>query len=215
MKDHVKKILDELLARFDCLRGCEKEIVTAYQLMEECYTHGGKVLICGNGGSQADADHIVGELMKGFLLKRPVSREYATQLGRDFEDGAYLAANLQGALPAISLGNHNALLTAFSNDVAPDMGFAQQVFGYGKKGDVLIGLTTSGNSGNVVNAAKIAKSLGVSVVSITGAGGGKIAALSDSAIQLPATETYLVQELTLPVYHALCAMIETHFFACS
>lgn len=215
MKDHVKKILDELLARFDCLRGCEKEIVTAYQLMEECYTHGGKVLICGNGGSQADADHIVGELMKGFLLKRPVSQEYATQLGRDFEDGAYLAANLQGALPAISLGNHNALLTAFSNDVAPDMGFAQQVFGYGKKGDVLIGLTTSGNSGNVVNAAKIAKSLGVSVVSITGAGGGKIAALSDSAIQLPATETYLVQELTLPVYHALCAMIEAHFFACS
>lgn len=214
MEKHVQQIFEHLFTRFDCLRGCEKEIASAYKLIEQCYANGGKLLICGNGGSQADADHIVGELMKGFLLKRPVSQQYAELLGETFDNGTYLAQNLQGALPAISLGNHNALLTAFSNDVAPDMVFAQQVFGYGRKGDVLIGLTTSGNSANVVNAAKIAKSLGVSVISITGTNGGKIAAFSDSAINLPAAETYLVQELTLPVYHALCAMIEAHFFAC-
>jgi len=213
MKPSVQAIFDELMTRYPILKSCSDEILTAYTLIESCYTSGGKVMICGNGGSAADSDHIVGELMKGFLLRRPVDTEIRNELTELFgEDGIYLADNLQGALPAINLTAQSAIQTAFANDVAPDMVFAQQVYGYAALGDVLIGLSTSGNSANVVNAAKIAKLKGAFVIAMTGAGGGKLRTLSDAVIAVPETETFKIQELHLPIYHALCAMIEAHFF---
>jgi D-sedoheptulose 7-phosphate isomerase len=171
------------------------------------------VLICGNGGSAADSEHIVGELMKGFKLKRPIPQTARAALARLFpEKGADLADHLQGALPAISLTGHPALSSAFANDVRADMVYAQQVYGYGRPGDMLIALSTSGNSTNILNAAKIAKAFGMAVLGMTGQGGGKLSELSDVCIRVPAEETYRVQELKLPVYHALCAMLEEEFF---
>jgi phosphoheptose isomerase len=174
------------------------------------------VLICGNGGSASDAEHITGELMKGFLLKRPVPADFRVKLESAFgaSDGAYLADNLQGAVPAISLVSQSAIITAFSNDVASDMAFAQQVYGYGRPGDVLIGLSTSGNSGNVINAAKTAKAIGMGVIGITGEMGGDLAQFCDFTIRAPEKVTYLAQEYHLPIYHCLCAMIESELFEC-
>lgn len=213
MKPKVKHIFEELFTGYPRLGECRRSIGEAFTLLKRCYENGGKVLICGNGGSAADSEHIVGELMKGFLLKRELDGEAVEKLKNAFpEDGEYLSRHLQGALPAISLASHSALVHAFINDVAPDMAFAQQVYGYARKGDVLIGLSTSGSSKNVVNAIKASRAFGLGTVGMTGADGGALRDLCDITIRVPARDTYAVQEYHLPVYHALCAMLEEEFF---
>jgi len=213
MKQKSEMILADLIQRYPPLKACGEEIGRACLLLINSYQNGGKLLICGNGGSAADADHIVGEMMKGFKLRRNLPQSQCDRLTDAFpEDGCYLANHLQGALPAISLIGQTALSSAFVNDVAADMVFAQQVFGYGKPGDVLMGLSTSGNSKNVVNAVKVAKAFGLKTISLTGISGGAIKGLCDVTIQAPATETFQIQEYHLPVYHALCAATEAEFF---
>lgn len=213
MKLDVVGILDKLMEQNPVLQSCRNSIEQAFNIMRECYINGGKVLICGNGGSASDSEHIVGELMKGFILKREIDNADREKLKEAFpEDWEYLTSNLQGALPAISLVSQSAISSAFINDVAADMVFAQQVYGYGKRGDVLIGLSTSGNSRNVVNAVKVAAVFGLKTVGMTGKSGGKMKDLCDATIAVPADETYRIQEYHLPVYHALCAMIEAEFF---
>lgn len=205
--------LEKLVAKYPDLSICRKDIESAFDALVSSYRNNGKVLLCGNGGSASDCEHIVGELMKGFLLKRPVDSEYRQRLLEvDPSEGEYLANNLQQALPAISLVSQSALMTAFVNDVAADMVFAQQVYGYGHKQDVLIGLSTSGNSTNVINAFKVAKALGMKTISLTGMSGGKLKELSDISICVPWEETVEIQERHLPIYHALCIMLEKEFF---
>ena len=199
--------LDTLLTRYPVLAPLQTEIAAAFEIMKTSYENGGKTLLCGNGGSAADCEHIVGELMKDFCVKRTVSESFAAKL-----DDSELAAGLRGALPAISLSSQTSLMTALMNDGDPSLVFAQQVYGYGREGDVLIALSTSGNSLNIVRAAKVAKARGMKVIAITGFGGGKLASLADCTLALPETETFKVQELTLPIYHALCLMLEEHFF---
>ena len=206
------KNLQELIQRYPVLEPIKEDIQKAYEILAATYERGGKVMVCGNGGSASDAEHIVGELMKEFRRKRPVPVAFAKRLREIDEDPEELIRNLQGALPAISLNSQTALMTAFGNDADPSLLFAQQVLGYGREGDTLIALSTSGNSANVQKAARAARGLGVKVVLISGAGGGRIAPLSDAAICLPETETYKIQELTLPVYHTLCLMLEDRFF---
>lgn len=197
--------LERLLERYPKLEGCREDILKAFLAKEDTFKKGGKLLICGNGGSAADSDHIVGELMKGFRKKRPLSQEKREKLGS-------LSDHLQEALPAISLTGHQALSTAFLNDVAPDMVFAQQVYGYGRKNDSLLAITTSGNSENVLNAVKVAKALELKVIGLTGPQGGELKKLADICICVPGESTADIQELHLPVYHALCAMLEDAFF---
>ena len=196
-------MLNELFERYPALQICEKDIEDALKLLIDTYKNDGKVLVCGNGGSAADSEHIVGELMKGFMLKREV------------EDGRIpenMRCNLQGALPAISLVSQSGVLSAFINDVEPEMMYAQLVYGYGKEGDLLICLSTSGNSKNCVNAAEVAKSIGVKVLSLTGEKESRLSQLSDCTVKVPDTETFKVQEYHLPVYHFLCSMTEKYFF---
>lgn len=197
--------LNNLIERYPVLKVCKDDINNAYELLKEMYNNRGKALICGNGGSAADSDHIVGELMKGFYKKRPISGELKAKLGE-------LSDKLQMPLRAISLTNHIALSTAFMNDVAPEMIYAQQVLGYGDMGDCLIAISTSGNSKNVVNAIKAAKALGLNTIGLTGELGGELSVLSDVCIKVPAKLTANVQELHLPVYHTICAMLEDYFF---
>ena len=196
--------MDNLLERYPALECCVKDISAALELIINTYKNGGKVLVCGNGGSAADSEHIVGELMKGFMLKREVKDERIPE---------HLRQNLQGTLPAISLVSQVGVLSAFINDVDPDMIYAQLVYGYGKEGDLLICLSTSGNSANCVKAAEVAKCIGVKVLSMTGAKESKLSGISDCSIQVPETETFKVQEYHLPVYHYLCAETEKHFFS--
>lgn len=178
-----------------------------------CFEKGGKLLLCGNGGSCADCDHIVGELMKGFRSKRPLSDEKKAQLRSRYSDiDDNVMDKLQNALPAISLPSFTALNTAYANDVDPQLMYAQGVFGLAAENDVLIAISTSGNSKNVVEAAKVAKALGIRVIALTGGSGGMLGKLADICICVPETETYKVQELHLPVYHSLCEEIETYFF---
>ncbi len=205
--------MEKLLSRYPSLASVAKELNSALELLTETFKNGRKLLLCGNGGSAADCDHIVGELMKSFKMKRPIAPTFKENLENLGKDGAYLAQTLEAGLPAISLCEHNSLSTAFANDRVSDAVFAQQLGVLGNKGDVLLALTTSGNSRNCVLAATAAKAMGLSVISITGQGGGRIAELSDVAIKLPETDTYLVQELTLPVYHYICAEIENRFFS--
>lgn len=213
MNSELMDILERLIECYPKLACCKEDIEKAFFILKVAYENGGKVLICGNGGSASDSEHIVGELMKGFMLKRSISDEHRDKLTTAFsDDGKYLADNLQGALPAISLVSQTSLAYAFINDVAPDMVFAQQVYGYGKSGDVLIGLSTSGNSKNVVNAIKVAKAFGLKTIGMVGEKGGVMNELCDMTIKVPASETYKIQEYHLPVYHALCAMIEFEFF---
>ena len=200
------ELFDDLIVRYPQLKCCEGEIAKALDLLLTCYRGGGKVLTCGNGGSAADAEHIVGELLKKFRKHRDIDRGVAAKLP------AELVTRLEGALPAVSLVSMSGILTAFANDVAWETVFAQQVYGLGKAGDVLIALSTSGNSANCVNAALVAKAKGLKVVSMTGTGGGRIGELADAAIKVPETETYKIQELHLPIYHALCAAIEDVLF---
>lgn len=192
-----------LYERYPALCECRKDIEKALEMMLDVYRNGGKILVCGNGGSAADSEHIVGELMKGFLLKRPVT---------DGRIPKVLREGLQGSLPAISLPSQSAILSAFINDVEPEMMYAQLVYGYAKEHDLLIGLSTSGNSVNVVNAITVARALGIKVLSLTGQNQSKMSELSDVTIRVPEIETYKVQEYHLPVYHYLCAETEKAIF---
>ena len=199
-------IFEELYERYPQLTGCKGEVAKAFDLLLTCYRSGGKVLTCGNGGSAADAEHIVGELLKKFRKHRDIDSGVAAKLPPE------LVAKLEGALPAVSLVSMSGILTAFANDVAWETAFAQQVYGLGNPGDVLIALSTSGNSANCVNAALVAKTKGLKVISMTGVSGGKLSELADAAIKVSETETYKIQELHLPVYHALCAQLEEMLF---
>ncbi len=213
MRARAASILADLTRRRPELEGCSRPIAAAFECLEACWRSGGKLLVCGNGGSSADAEHIVGELMKGFLLPRPLllaEREAFVRV--DATEGPRIANSLQRALPAISLGCLPSFATAFANDVEPELVFAQAVFGYGRAGDALLCLSSSGNSPNVVAAAIAAKARGLATLAMTGRSGGRLASICDIAIRVPADETYLVQELHLPVYHALCAMLEEEFF---
>lgn len=207
------KYLEELIERYPVLSSVKEEIKKSYELLEACYENGGKLLIAGNGGSCADAEHIVGELMKGFVKRRSVSDEFKEALNEiDPELGSALAQKLQGGLAAIALTGHPGLSTAFLNDVDGEMIFAQQTYGYGKKGDVLLGISTSGNSKNVMYAMTAAKALGMKTIGLTGKDGGQLKHAADVTIVVPETETFKIQELHLPVYHALCLMLEERFF---
>lgn len=205
--------LNILIERYPNLSICKEDIRKAYELLECAYQNGRKLLVCGNGGSASDSEHIVGELMKEFKLKRKVYGAQATALKAiDPELGQVLADNLQGALPAICLTGHSSLTTAFMNDANADLVFAQQVNGYGKVGDVFLGISTSGNSKNVLYAAVNAKAKGLKVIGLTGAKENKLMQFADVCIRVPETETYKIQELHLPVYHCLCLMLENRFF---
>lgn len=207
------RYLEELTGRYPVLKAVEKDIFAAYECLKECYERGGKLLVAGNGGSCADSEHIVGELMKGFVKRRPVSAEFAAALeSADPIRGKELASALQGGLPAIALTGHPGLSTAFLNDVNGEMIFAQQLYGYGKKGDVFIGISTSGNSRNIMYAAAVAKAAGIRTIGLTGKGGGQLGKACEIAIIVPEMETYKIQELHLPVYHTLCLMLEDHFY---
>ena len=203
----------ELFSRYPALSSCAEEIETAKDRLIDCYARGGKVLLCGNGGSAADCDHIVGELMKGFLKKRPLSQETKAAMQANCPTlTEELLSKLQGGLPAVSLPAMAALNAAFCNDVDPELIYAQSVLALGKPGDILIGLSTSGNARNVCAAAQVAKGAGLTVIGMTGETGGKLKSLTDTCICVPETETYKIQELHLPVYHYLCAAVEHHFF---
>ena len=205
--------LNILIERYPKLVVCKEDIKKAYELLEAAYSNGRKLLVCGNGGSASDSEHIVGELMKEFKLKRKVYSDHAAALKAiDPELGQTLADNLQGALPAISLTGHSSLQTAFMNDAVPELVFAQQVNGYGKPGDVFLGISTSGNSKNVLYAAVNAKAKGLKVIGLTGAKENKLMMFADVCIRVPETETYKIQEYHLPVYHCLCLMLEERFF---
>lgn len=209
MEDHLNLLID----RYPKLIVCREDIWKAYKLLEEAYSSERKLLVCGNGGSASDSEHIVGELMKEFKLKRRIYGNQAVTLKEiDPGLGQVLVDNLQGALPAISLTGHSALQTAYMNDAVPELVFAQQVNGYGKTGDVFLGISTSGNSKNVLYAAITAKSKGLKVIGLTGANENKLMRFADVCIRVPETETYKIQELHLPVYHCLCLMLEQRFF---
>lgn len=213
MRQQTQAILDELLGRLPELNAQRAQLIAAYTVLERCFSAGGKLLVCGNGGSAADAEHIVGELMKGFKRKRQIPHTDAQRLLCMFpEDGAALAAGLQRALPAVCLSSHTALTSAFANDVSADMAYAQQVYGLGRPGDALLGISTSGNARNVLCAAKAARAFGMATVALAGGSGGLLAEVCDTAVIAPANETYRVQEYHLPIYHALCAMLEEEFY---
>ena len=213
MKKGTQDFLHTLVAERGLPHKCSRAVERAYELIHECYRGGHKVLVCGNGGSAADAEHIVGELMKGFRLRRPLSAEQREALRSVDPEGCQaLADNMQQALPALSLVSQSSLITAFSNDVSPEMVFAQQVLGYGAPGDLLIAISTSGRSKNVVNAVKVAKAFGLTSVGLTGEAESPLSALSTVTIRVPARDTAAVQEYHLAVYHALCSMIEHELF---
>ena len=206
-------LVNPLCERYPSLLAVKPALEEASNQLIACYEQGGKVLACGNGGSCADADHIVGELMKSFELKRPVKQGIREKLAAlSPERGSYLAEHLQQGLPAISLTAHTALMTAVANDIDGEVIFAQQVIGYGKVGDVLIAISSSGNSQNVVDACLVAKAMNLTVIGLTGETGGKMKELCDVLINVPGRRTAFVQELHLPVYHTLCLVIEHHFF---
>ena len=208
----MNRILEECVGRYPALSVCLPAMESALGVLLEAFRGGHRLLICGNGGSAADAGHIAGELMKSFLLPRALPAEMAGALGAMGEDGAYLLSHLEGGVPVISLCAHEALMTAIANDTAAQTIFAQQVTALGSAGDVLLAISTSGNSANCVYAAVAAKAKGMRVLSMTGAGGGRLAPLSDAAIMVPEAETYKVQEAHLPIYHALCAAVEAAFW---
>ena len=213
LKSRLMKHIDLLIERYPSLESVKQELIDAYLIMEESYAKGGKLLVAGNGGSAADSEHIVGELMKGFKMARKVTPEYADSLKAvDKELGTVLADNLQGALPAIALDGFPALTTAYMNDCEPLLCFAQQVNGFGTPKDVFLGITTSGNSKNILYAATVAKAKGMKVIGLTGANDSKLQNFADVCVKAPNTETYMVQELHLPIYHCWCLMLEDKFF---
>jgi phosphoheptose isomerase len=207
------KRLFELVQKRPELAICSMKIQKAYDLLSACYQNGGKLLVCGNGGSAADAEHIVGELMKGFWHKRALDNgERKRMIEISGEDGEYLADHLQGALPAISLVSQTSLITAFANDVDPDLIYAQQVYGYGMSCDALLGISTSGKARNVLYAMQVAKALGMKTIALTGKDGSKLSDYADVCISVPAVQTPNIQEMHITVYHSLCTMLEEEFF---
>lgn len=213
LEKRLEKHIDLLIERYPVLEVCKDSIINSYLILEECYTNGGKVLIAGNGGSAADSEHIVGELMKAFKLPRLLPENYKNKLKKVNEElGSTLAESLQCALPAIALDGHIALSTAYMNDCEPLLCFAQQVNGFGNENDVFIGISTSGNSKNVLYAAVCAKAKGLKVIGLTGEKDSKLSELADICIKAPSKETYMIQELHLPIYHCLCLMLEDKFF---
>ena len=218
IKTSAYAVINTLIAHYPALESCRGDIRAAITTLCESYHEGGKLIVCGNGGSASDAEHIVGELMKGFVQPRHLSEELHEKFHAAFGHTApktvdYFMQNLQGALPAISLPSQLAISTAFSNDQAPDLTFAQQVLGLGKPEDSLLGITTSGNSKNVLYAFRMARALGMKTIALTGASGGKCASdgYADITIKAPADETYQIQEYHLPIYHALCIAVEEEF----
>ncbi len=204
--------ITELFTRYPSLAPCREALIAALDLWEKTYHGGGKFLFCGNGGSAADCEHIVGELMKGFLLKRAMTdRDKETFLSL-YPDDTFVVNHLQGGIPAIALVSHTALSTAWCNDAPPELCYAEQVYGYGKPGDLFMGISTSGNAKNVAYAAKVAHARGLYTIGLTGAGESALSAVCDVTIRVPETETYKVQELHLPVYHWLCAALEEEAF---
>lgn len=213
LEANIQKHIDLLVQRYPVLDICKEDIEKAYRILEECYTHDGKLLIAGNGGSAADSEHIAGELMKRFKTPRPVPADFAEKLQEiDSVRGPELAKNLERGLMAIPLVAHEALSTAYINDVDGLGVFAQQLYGFGRPGDVFLGISTSGNSKNIMSATVVARALGLKVIGLTGAKGGELASVANVAIRVPETETFMIQELHLPVYHCLCLMLEGHFF---
>ena len=209
----LEKHIDLLIERYPILEECRQSLIDAYLVMEEAYEGDHKLLIAGNGGSAADSEHIAGELMKRFKTPRPVTPEMAEKLKAiDPVRGENLAKNLERSLMAIPLVAHEALSTAYINDVDGLGVFAQQLFGFGRPGDVFLGISTSGNSKNVMSATVVARALGIKVIGLTGAKGGELAHVADVAVKVPETETYMIQELHLPVYHCWCLMLEDKFF---
>lgn len=198
--------LAELIKRFPALKPCRAQIQDAFKILVSGFSSGGKLLVCGNGGSAADAEHIAGELLKGFISNRPLPVDQHERLGGD------IAGELQQALPVIPLTGFLSLRTAYSNDCDPTWDYAQLTYGLGRPGDVLLGISTSGNAANVMHAVDVARKSGMPVIGMTGQHGGRLAETADVCIRVPDTETYKVQELHLPVYHTLCIMLETHFF---
>ena len=206
--------LSTLIARYPALRECEGEISEAARVLIECFRAGNKLLVCGNGGSAADSEHIVGELMKGFMKPRRIPERDANRLAEMAGPlGEFVAAKLQGALPAISLVSQTSLISAITNDTSGELVFAQQVYGLGKPGDVLLGISTSGNSKNVINALAVSKAFGLRTMVLTGRSGGAMAPMADVAIRVPADKVPEIQELHLPVYHWLCIAVEAELFA--
>lgn len=213
LEERLQKHVDLLVERYPVFKNIQQSIIDAYLVMEECYENGGKLLIAGNGGSAADSEHIAGELMKRFKLARPVSKEFADKLTAiDPIRGERLVKNLECSLMAIPLVAHEALTTAYINDVDGLGVFAQQLFGFGRKGDVFLGISTSGNSENILPATVVAKALDIKVIGLTGENGGELAKVADVVIKAPERETYMIQELHLPIYHCWCLMLEDKFF---
>ena len=213
LERRLEKHINLLIERYPVLQECRQAIIDAYLVMEECYEQDGKLLIAGNGGSASDSEHIAGELMKRFKMPRPVTAEFAEKLQKiDSVRGKNLAKNLERGLMAIPLVAHEALSTAYINDVDGLGVFAQQLFGFGRQGGVFLGISTSGNSKNVMSATVVARALGIKVIGLTGAKGGELADVADVVVKVPETETYMIQELHLPVYHCWCLMLEDKFF---
>jgi D-sedoheptulose 7-phosphate isomerase len=213
MKIKSKEYIHSLIKRYPKLSSLKSDIFNSINVLLESITNNGKILICGNGGSSSDADHIVGELMKSFNIKRKIDDNFKAKLENLYGDESkYFSMYLQKSIRAISLSSHSAFNTAFINDSKPDLIFAQQVMGYGKKDDVLLAISTSGNSKNVINAAKIAKAIDMKVISLTGNNGGELKEYSDFSIIVNEFETYKIQEYHLPIYHSICLSIENELF---
>lgn len=207
------KYIDQLIERYPSLSVCKTQIEDAANVLIESFKNGGKLLVAGNGGSCADSDHITGELLKSFVKKRIPSEEFIESIKKiDSDTGDYLSDKLQGSLPAIALTNNTALMTASLNDVDGNVMFAQQVNGYGAKNDVFLGISTSGNSKDIIYPTVVAKSKGLKTIALTGKNGGKLKELADICIVVPQNETFMIQELHLPVYHALCLEVEEYFW---
>lgn len=212
MKKNTEHLLSELLTRYPKLKVCEKDICNTVEILVENYNNGNKILLCGNGGSSSDAEHVSGELLKGFLSKREMNTSLHPEFLKFGEDGKKLINNLQSGIKAISLGSFQSALTAYLNDADPDLVYAQLMYALGVKDDILWVLSTSGNSKNIYYAVLGAKALGLKTIGMTGESGGIIKEICDICIKVPETETFKVQELHLPVYHFLCAGLESELF---
>ena len=212
MKETTKKIYDELFIRYPVLSCVKDNVLNAFEMLKQTYEKGGMLFCGGNGGSSSDCEHIVGELLKSFKKRREVDSKTAVELHKFGEDGDYLLSKLEGSLPAVSLISQTGILTAFANDKSWDTALAQQLYGLGKNGDTLIVLSTLGNSKNCLYAVLVAKAKGIKTIAFTGKAGGKLGTVCDECICVPEVETYKVQELHLPIYHCLCAMLEEEFF---
>ncbi len=206
--------IDALIQKYPVILPQRNNIIAVYKLLEKCYENGHRLFIAGNGGSAADALHITGELMKSFIKKRPIEKETKVAFYKlyDKKEADYIISKLQGCLPALALLNNTSLETAYINDVEADMVFAQQLFGYAEKGDILLAISTSGDAKNILYAAKTMKAIGGYIVGLTGKDGGDLAALCDTCIKVDKSLVYEIQELHQPIYHTLCLMLEDHFF---